>query len=117
MFIMSEKLFLINHNKQYLERGNVIQIEYNINNSIFLLLSEDFVGKTTCRLIELTGYKAGLTFVILPIESLYKTHSYTISIEWLNENYDKWLCLKDIFKIVIIEDLYSILNSFTAPLS
>jgi len=50
----------------------------------------EFPSGEPCRLIVSSGYKAGLTLVVLPEESM-KEVDFGISTNWLKENWYKWI--------------------------
>lgn len=42
-------------------------------------------------LLVISGYKAGLTYALLPLESL-KDNSRALDMHWLKNNWDRWFC-------------------------
>ncbi|WP_445621383.1 Imm45 family immunity protein [Kushneria sp. Sum13] len=61
------------------------------------------------RLIVSSGYKAGLTALILPVES-YIEKNWGVDVAWLKSNWNYWVYAECQVEEVMIADNYSIVN-------
>ena len=84
-----KSIHLIN-SKEDLSRGTIIRCKGNYPYEEYV----DFMvveQQEYYSLLVISGYKAGLTFVQLPLESIPKhNEGFAIDIEWLKKNWSKW---------------------------
>ncbi|WP_207510982.1 Imm45 family immunity protein [Longitalea luteola] len=76
--------------KEDLVRGSILRCKgkYPYEDYVDFMVIEQ---QEHYSLLVISGYKAGLTYVQLPEESVPKNNEgYAISIEWLKLNWNKW---------------------------
>ena len=76
--------------KEDLVRGSIIRCKgkYPYEDYVDFMVIEQ---QEQYALLVISGYKAGLTFVVLPQESVpTNNEGYAINIEWLKSNWSKW---------------------------
>jgi hypothetical protein len=83
---------LLTYSKE-IERGFILRCkgDYPYEEVVDFLVCEPFtLERKGARLVVASGYKAGLTFVVLPAESLPSEDRFGLNTEWLKENWSKW---------------------------
>jgi hypothetical protein len=76
--------------KEDLVRGSILRCKgkYPYEDYVDFMVIEQ---QRQYALLVVSGYKAGLTFVQLPPESIPKANEgYAVDIEWLKLNWNKW---------------------------
>jgi hypothetical protein len=76
--------------KEDLVRGSIVRCKgkYPYEDYVDFMVIEQ---QGEYALLIISGYKAGLTFVVLPPESVPASNAgYAIDIEWLKANWNKW---------------------------
>ena len=76
--------------KENLVRGSILRCKgkYPYEDFVDFMIIEQ---QGEYALLVISGYKAGLTFVVLPQESVpANNEGYAIDIEWLKSNWSKW---------------------------
>ncbi|WP_143310263.1 Imm45 family immunity protein [Chitinophaga vietnamensis] len=80
--------------KENIERGAILRCKgkYPYEDYVdFMVIESSDEGKLAYSLLVASGYKAGLSFVTLPQESIpSENEGYAINIEWLKSNWSKW---------------------------
>ena len=84
---------LLDFNKN-LERGSIIRCKgkFPYESYVDFMVVENYGNKSrSYALLVISGYKAGLTYVVLPQESIpTDNEGYAINLEWLRCNWSKW---------------------------
>jgi hypothetical protein len=81
------------YSKQNIQRGSILRCKgnYPYEEVVDFLVCEPFtLEKHGARLVVASGYKAGLTMCILPIESMPDGVRFGLNANWLKENWFKW---------------------------
>ena len=77
-----------------MERGAVLRCfgSYPYEEIVdFMIVELPFNGRREYALMVISGYKAGLIFVILPDESyVFGENGGGVNVEWLRANWSKW---------------------------
>ncbi|MEC5145422.1 Imm45 family immunity protein [Chitinophaga sp. 212800010-3] len=80
--------------KENIERGAILRCKgkYPYEDYVdFMVIESSDEGKLVYSLLVVSGYKAGLTFVMLPQESIpERNEGYAINTAWLCANWNKW---------------------------
>jgi Immunity protein 45 len=90
---MKTAIKLSNH-KNNIARGSILKCsgKYPYEAFVdFMVVELPVDEKTAYALLVVSGYKAGLVYVILPEESVPKENEgYAINSNWLRNNWEKW---------------------------
>lgn len=82
---------LIDYKKNF-SRGTILRCpgQYPYEEIVDFMVAE-ILGQDDYALIVISGYKAGLTLVVLPPESRPNDNQgYAVDITWLKENWSRW---------------------------
>jgi hypothetical protein len=81
------------YSKQTIDRGSILRCKgnYPYEEVVDFLICEPFtLEQNGARLVVASGYKAGLTICILPIESMPDGVRFGLKADWLKNNWNKW---------------------------
>jgi len=95
------------YSKPEIQRGSILRCKgsYPYEDVVDFLICESFISSEKgFRLVVSSGYKAGLTLCILPIESIPDKFRYGLKTEWLKSNWNKYCYECSIDDVWIIED-------------
>ena len=91
--IITSKFKLINYSKD-LVRGSILRCKGVMPYEDlvdFMLIETPNKQNLSYSLLVSTGYKAGLIYTKLPIDSIPKENKgYAVSLQWLIDNWSKW---------------------------
>jgi len=107
---MTETIKFVEHTEN-VQRGNILQCKgvYPYEDLVYFMLMEYPCGEVRkYALMVVSGYKAGLIFVVFPQEANAKVG---IDVEWLKTNWSKWG-----YAECPLEEVYVILNNPPKPL-
>jgi hypothetical protein len=103
-----KKVKLIEYSSN-LDRGLIIRCKgkYPYEEVVDFMICETYDSNFGYSLIVVSGYKAGLKFVVFPKESLpHENLGYAVDIEWLKKNWCVWG-----YGDCLLEDVWLIQNS------
>lgn len=82
---------LLDFNKN-IGRGTIFQCKgsYPYEDIVDFMVCET-IGGESCMIMVVSGYKAGSPLVVLPKDSVPENSRFGINIEWLKENWNKWV--------------------------
>ena len=101
---MVNKNLLIHATEQEIQRGQILQCPVAGEEDIFLMVCE-VIGEETYQLLIINGYKAGLSYCILPREAI-SIHGYGINTKWLIKNWSTWGVMhSSIEKVLLLGEL------------
>lgn len=87
---------LLDSAEEALWTGDVLRLMENYelgpgSSPVDLMVYEPNDPECGLGLLVVSGYKAGLTYTLLPLESL-KENSRALCMNWLKNNWDRWFC-------------------------
>ena len=104
---MTEITKLSLYSKQNVQRGSILRCKgiYPYEEVVDFLVCEPFtLEENGARLVVASGYKAGLTMCILPIESMPVGVGFGLETDWLKNNWNKYCYECSIEDIWVIEN-------------
>lgn len=89
---IEQSIKLIDYSEPNVWRGAILRCkgEYPYETMVDFLVCESWEMDEGARLVVASGYKAGLTFVVLPVDSISPARKAGINTEWLRVNWYKW---------------------------
>lgn len=90
---MLKNIKLLDFDKN-LERGSILRCKGKTPYETyvdFMVIESYHEELLRYSLLVLSGYKAGLTYTVLPQESIpNENEGYAVNVEWLKENWNEW---------------------------
>lgn len=101
--------FLTDYGEEALFTGDILRLPENYDLGpgsapVDLMVFEPLDEECGLGLVVVSGYKAGLVYALLPVDSL-KGGSRSICMDWLKREWNRWFCYAfgDEMKIIAME--------------